>query len=440
MGGMVIAAPSSGSGKTVVTLGLLRAFARQGIRVSSLKVGPDYIDPQFHHLASGRTCGNLDAWAMRPETLARQVSNARTDADLIIAEGVMGLFDGARSGDGSTADIAAKLDWPVVLVVDVRGQAASAAALVEGFANHREDVRIGGVIFNRVGSDQHAAILRDAMVGSAIPVLGCLPRDDGFMLSERHLGLVQAGETSATENKINAAASLIESHIDLNLLQNIAGKITNHSTTDNRPAIPPLGGQIAVARDDAFSFAYGFQLEGWRHAGAEITFFSPLKDEAPDSTADAIFLPGGYPELHAGRLANNSQFIRGVRDTAERGVMIYGECGGYMVLGEELTDSDGKVHPMIGLLPVKTSFQEGRLQLGYRVLTLLGGSPFGAKGTAFRGHEFHYSQILEENTSAPLFQVADALGEDLPSAGCRLNSVMGSFIHLIDHQAPSPSV
>ena len=155
MGGVVIAAPASASGKTLITLGLLRAFSRQGIRVSSLKVGPDYIDPQFHHKASGRPCGNLDIWAMRPETFLRQVTQAQTDAELIIAEGVMGLFDGARSGDGSTANVAAKLDWPVILVVDVRGQAASAAAVVEGFANHRKDVRIGGVIFNRVGSDQH---------------------------------------------------------------------------------------------------------------------------------------------------------------------------------------------------------------------------------------------------------------------------------------------
>ena len=436
MGGVVIAAPASASGKTLITLGLLSAFSRQGVRVSSLKVGPDYIDPQFHHQASGRPCGNLDIWAMRPETFLRQVTQAQTDAELIIAEGVMGLFDGARSGDGSTANVAAKLDWPVILVVDVRGQAASAAAVVEGFANHRKDVRIGGVIFNRVGSDQHAAILNDAMAGSAIPVLGYLPRSEELSLPERHLGLVQAGESSETEDRINAAATHIETHIDLDQLRELAGEVTSPVPTNNDPTVPPLGCRIAIARDDAFSFAYPFQLDGWRRASADITFFSPLNDETPDESANAVFLPGGYPELHAERLGHCSKFIDGIRTAAERGAIIYGECGGYMVLGEALTDRDGKTHPMIGLLPVKTSFQDGRLHLGYRSLSLASDSPLGPRGATFRGHEFHYSRILQEETSSPLFEVSDALGQNLPAAGCRSNSVMGSFIHLIDRQAP----
>jgi cobyrinic acid a,c-diamide synthase len=437
MGGVVIAAPASASGKTLITLGLLSAFSRQGVRVSSLKVGPDYIDPQFHHQASGRPCGNLDIWAMRPETFLNQVAQAQTDADLILAEGVMGLFDGARSGDGSTADVAAKLDWPVILVVDVRGQAASAAAVVDGFVAHRKDVRIGGVIFNRVGSDQHAAILNDAMAGSAIPVLGCLPRNEELALPERHLGLVQAGESSETEQRINAAATHIEVHIDLDQLRALAGAVTPPALTNYEPAVPPLGSRIAVARDEAFSFAYPFQLEGWRRAGADITFFSPLKDESPDTSADAIFLPGGYPELHAERLAHCTRFIDCIRTAADRGAIVYGECGGYMVLGETLTDSAGKTHPMIGLLPVKTSFQDSRLHLGYRALSLATDGPLGPRGATFRGHEFHYSRILQEETSASLFEVSDALGQNLPATGCRLNSVMGSFIHLIDHQAPS---
>jgi cobyrinic acid a,c-diamide synthase len=438
MRGVVIAAPASGSGKTLITLGLLRAFVRRGFRISSLKVGPDYIDPQFHHRASGRSCGNLDIWAMRPETFLHQVAQAQLESDLIIAEGVMGLFDGAKNGDGSTADVAAILDWPVILVVDVRGQAASAVAVVEGFANHRKNVRIGGVIFNRVGSDQHAEILNDAMACSPIPVLGCLPRNDELTLPERHLGLVQAGESTATEDRINAAATLIEAHIDLDRLRELAGEGTFFTATNSRPAVSPLGSRIAVAQDDGFSFAYTFQLEGWRGAGSDITFFSPLNDEAPDQSADAVFLPGGYPELHAEHLSHNTQFISGVRDAAERGSAVYGECGGYMVLGEALTDSDGMTHPMIGLLPVKTSFQDGRLHLGYRVLSLASDSLLGPMGTTFRGHEFHYSRIIQEESSTPLFEVSDALGRNLPVAGCRSNSVMGSFIHLIDRQAPSP--
>lgn len=436
MGGIVIAAPASGSGKTLITLGLLRLLKRRGFQVSSLKVGPDYIDPQFHRLASGRPCGNLDAWAMRPEIFASQVAQAQEGADLTIVEGVMGLFDGARSGDGSTADIAAKLNWPIVLVIDVRGQATSVAAVVEGFANFRNDVHVAGVIFNRVGSTEHASILRSAMRNSTIPVLGCVPRNERLSLPERHLGLVQARESAETEDRINTAATHLEDHLDLDLFCELATDAEAFNANTAHTSIPPLGSRIAVAQDDAFSFSYAYQLEGWRRAGADIVFFSPLSDEAPDEDADGVFLPGGYPELHAERLASNRNFISGVRAAAKQGATVYGECGGYMVLGKSLIDHQGKSHAMIDLLPVETSFNNGRLHLGYRAVTCIDKGPVGSAGEIFRGHEFHYSQIIREDTSTPLFHVENALGEKLPPAGCRANSVMGSFIHLVDCQAP----
>jgi cobyrinic acid a,c-diamide synthase len=437
MGSVVIAAPASGSGKTLITLGLLRALKRQGVQVSSLKVGPDYIDPQFHHLASGRTCGNLDAWGMRPETLRSQVAQAQEGASLTIVEGVMGLFDGAKSGDGSTADIAAKFNWPVVLVIDVRGQAASAAAVVEGFANFREDVHITGVIFNRVGSPEHASTLRSAMRNSTIPILGCIPRNKGLSLPERHLGLVQASESVETEDRINAVATYLEEHLDLELFCELAKETKVFQAASALTTIPPLGNRIAIAQDDAFSFSYAYQIESWRRAGADVIFFSPLNDKAPDEGADGIFLPGGYPELYAERLASNHNFMSGVRAAAKRGANIYGECGGYMVLGKSLIDHQGKSHSMIDLLPVETSFNNRRLHLGYRAVTCIDNGPLGKAGNTFRGHEFHYSRIIREDSSAPLFQVKNALGEKLPQAGCRSNFVMGSFIHLIDCQATS---
>jgi cobyrinic acid a,c-diamide synthase len=425
MGGVVIAAPASGSGKTLITLGLLRALKRQGIQVSSLKVGPDYIDPQFHHRASGRTCGNLDAWAMRPETFASQVTKAQAGASVTIVEGVMGLFDGARSGEGSTADIAAKLNWPVVLVIDVRGQGSSAAAVIEGFANFRNDVHIGGVIFNQVGSSQHASILLYAMKNSTIPVLGCVPHNEELYLPERHLGLVQANELGETEDRISAAATYLEDHLDLDLFCELAKN--TEVFQENTASLPttPLGNRIAVAQDDVFSFSYTFQLEGWRQAGSDVIFFSPLNNEAPDEDADSIFLPGGYPELHAERLAHNSNFINGMRAAAKRGVTIYGECGGYMVLGKSLIDHRGRSHAMVDLLPLVTSFNNGHLHLGYRAVTCIDSGPLGRAGSLFRGHEFHYSRIIREDTSTPLFRARDALGKKLPPAGCRLNSVMG---------------
>jgi cobyrinic acid a,c-diamide synthase len=426
--GLILAAPASGSGKTVTVLALLRHFRRVGINVASRKVGPDYIDPMFHTAASGRPCINLDPWAMRPETLAVL---ADENADLLIVEGVMGLFDGAADGTGSTADLAALTGWPVVLVLDVKSQAQSAAALVHGFASFRSDIKISGVILNRVGSPNHEALLRTALVALGMPVLGALPRLEALALPDRHLGLVPAGEHDTLEDFLDKAADAVARHIDTAALRSLARHAQLPYST-KRESLPPLGQRIAIARDAAFVFAYRHLLDGWRNQGAELLPFSPLADEPPSSHADSIYLPGGYPELHAGRLASAALFLDGLRTAASQQIPIYGECGGYMVLGRTLEDADGVTHPMAGLLPLDTSFAKRRLHLGYRHAATATATPFGPVGTLLRGHEFHYSSIAAEDAAQPLFQSRDARGTDLGTMGTLRGSVMGSFLHIVD--------
>lgn len=436
--GAVIAAPSSGSGKTTITLGLLRHFARENVAVSSFKVGPDYIDPGFHAAASGRPCLNIDNWAMRPDTVSSLFGQAVSDADIVIGEGVMGLFDGAHtapgSPSGSTADTAARLGLPVILVVDAGAQAQSAAATVHGFATFRPDVTVSGVIFNQVGSARHAQMLRDAVAPLGLPVLGCVPRSSGIAMPDRHLGLVQASEMPALETFLDAAAGLVADHVDMTALRAILHSVDGAVSGPPSRPIDPIGQRIAIAADDAFRFAYPHVLDGWHAAGAELTTFSPLADEAPDESADAVYLPGGYPELQAGKLASNSRFLDGLRSAAARGAAVYGECGGYMVLGEQLTDAAGEIHQMAGLLPLETSFADRKLHLGYRNATLLADTPLGAAGTVYGAHEFHYVRTLRLGDAAPLFTVSDAAGNALGSMGVQAANVMGSFIHLIDRR------
>jgi cobyrinic acid a,c-diamide synthase len=431
--GLIIAAPASGSGKTILTLALLRALRRAGIAVASFKIGPDYIDPMFHARACGRRCINLDSWAMRIETLAGLTDDLVSDATLVIGEGVMGLFDGAADGRGSTADVASLFDLPVILVVDASGMGASAAALVEGFTRHRDDVEVAGVIFNRVGSEAHSALLRRACDDRfAQPVLGCMPDDARLELPERHLGLVQAHELPELEDFLDRAAALVQEHVDLTRLRRLARPFGLGLYGPPAQPLRPLGQRIAVAQDVAFAFAYPAVLDGWRAAGAELTFFSPLAGDPPGASATAVYLPGGYPELHAGRLAANRAFLDGLRAAADRGAFVYGECGGFMVLGHRLIDRQGRSHAMAGLLPVTTGFAEPRLHLGYRRMRLLAPSPLGQVGTAYRGHEFHYASLLEAGGVAPLFDLSDARGHSLGSSGAQVGTTGGSFLHLID--------
>lgn len=430
---LIVAAPASGSGKTVFTLGLLRHLRRGGVKAASAKAGPDYIDPAFHAAATGRPCPNLDPWAMGAGLLTDAAAHAAQGADLLVCEGVMGLFDGATVHDGSTADLAAGFHWPVVLVVDAGAQGTSAAAVVQGFARFRPGVRIAAVVFNKVGPGRHADILRAACADAVpeIPVLGCVPRIGDLSVPSRHLGLVQAMEHPDLDAFLERAADLVAAHVDVAALTALAAPV---AAGDGAPMpLAPLGQRIAIARDAAFAFAYPLVLDGWRAAGADLSFFSPLADEAPTADADAVYLPGGYPELYAGRLAGARAFKAGLAAAAQRGAAIYGECGGYMALGRALTDADGVTHAMAGLLGVETSFAQRKLHLGYRRAVTLGPTCLGAPGAGFAAHEFHYATVTHE-AGEPLFVCTDALGEMRANSGLRAGRVAGSFLHLIATQ------
>ncbi|MFN4309828.1 MAG: cobyrinate a,c-diamide synthase [Ferrovibrio sp.] len=433
--GLVIAAPASASGKTTVTLALLRLLAREGCIVAPFKAGPDYIDGAFHRAASaGRPCYNLDAYAMRPETIAGILRAGAMGSELAVIEGVMGLFDGAANGDGATADIAAQLKLPVLLVVDAARQSQSVAALVHGFRSFRDDVRVSGVVLNRVGTARHETLLRKALAGIDMPVVAVLPSDKKLALPSRHLGLVQAEERGGLELFLDRAADWLHRHLDRAALDAALAPLQVEADAALRP-LAPLGQHIAVARDEAFAFAYPHLLQGWREQGASLSFFSPLHGGSPDAHADAIFLPGGYPELHAGKLAGNTRLMQGLRAAAMRQAAIYGECGGFMLLGSSLTDGEGRQHAMADLLPIETSFAQRKRRLGYRRIVSLADTALGPKGSRFRGHEFHYSvQMGRTDRAAALFAACDATGADLGPTGCRQGSVFGSYLHLIDRE------
>jgi len=441
--GLILAAPSSGQGKTLATLALLRALRDAGTRVAAAKAGPDYIDPGFHAAACGSPSTNLDVWAMRATTLGALVDALERDAELVLCEGVMGLFDGiGASIDGSTAALAEATGWPVLLVVDARAMAGSVGALVAGFARHRAATKLAGVLLNRVGGAVHEATLRAALAAATpeLPVVGALPRADALALPSRHLGLVQAQELARLEETIVAAAALAARHVDLTQLAALARPARIAAPADRAVPLPPPGQRIAVASDPAFAFAYPATLEGWRRAGAEIRAFSPLANEPPPADCDAVFLPGGYPELHAGTLATAARFRSGLAHAGARGAWIYGECGGYMALGSGLVDRAGVRHAMAGLLPVETSFAAPRLHLGYRAARLLTDAAPGRAGAAFRGHEFHYASVVEEGDGPALFALADAGGFERGKAGRAIGRVAGSFIHLVDQRQGASDV
>ena len=438
--GLLLAAPASGSGKTTLTLALLRRLRNDGVAVASVKAGPDYIDPAFHHAASGRPCVNLDGWAMRPETLAAALTFAGDGAELMLGEGVMGLFDGAPLRDaqglaaGSTAQLAALTGWPVVLVVDCGGMGASVAALAQGFAGFHPAVSLAGLILNNVAGARHEGLLREACEAAKLTVFGALHRTAALQRPSRHLGLVQAGEDTDLEQFLNVAAAAVAG-FDLGALR-AAARPARLAAGQVPAPLRPLGQRIAAAGDLAFAFAYPLLLAGWRRAGAELLPFSPLHDEAPDAAADAVYLPGGYPELHAGRLAGNRRFLEGLRAAAARGAAVYGECGGYMVLGRGLEDAEGRRHAFAGLLPLESSFRAPQRHLGYRRATLAAAGPLGSQGAVFRGHEFHYARVLGDEGPAEtaLFTVAAADGMPQGSAGQRQGTVFGSFLHLVDRE------
>jgi cobyrinic acid a,c-diamide synthase len=432
--GLIIAAPQSGAGKTTITLALVAALRRRGVTISAAKAGPDYIDPAFHAAASGRGAVNLDSWAMPPTLLDILATRAADDAEIFIIEGVMGLFDGAAASAGrrgTTADLAVHFDLPVVLVLDVARQAQSAAAVARGFAVHDPAVKIAGVILNRSASERHRALVADAIRASGLFVFGALPRDATLGLPERHLGLVQAAERADLTSLIDRLAELAERHLDLDgIIAAAAPLAVRAALDDNAGVLPPPGQRVALAQDRAFTFVYPHVLHAWRRAGAEILPFSPLADEAPPEHADCCWLPGGYPELHAETLAAARNFCSGLQRFAQTRP-VHGECGGYMVLGQSIEDSDGRQHAMTGLLGHSTSFAKRKLHLGYRAAKLLSGGVLGAKGARVRGHEFHYASLIAAGDDAPFAELSDSEGRALGHSGGRRGNVSGTFFHAI---------
>jgi cobyrinic acid a,c-diamide synthase len=430
--GLIIGAPRSGSGKTSVTIGLLRAFARRGVAVAGAKSGPDYIDPGFHAAATGRPGVNLDSWAMHPDLLASLAAKSAEHADLVIVESAMGLFDGiaAEKGrTGSAADLARLYRLPALLVLDVTGQSQTAAAVAKGFAVYDPDVRISGVVLNRVASERHRRLAADAIAAIGLPVVGAIMRDPTLSLPERHLGLVQASEHAALEEFIERMADVMEKSLDLDAVLSLAAPFSPASGSMAHALSPP-GQRIAIAEDAAFTFLYPHVAAEWRARGAELVPFSPLADQPPPDNCDACWLPGGYPELHAAHLAAAQKFRAGMeRFAATRPV--HGECGGFMVLGEALEDAAGSVHKMLGLLGHSTSFAKRKMNLGYRQARLKSDCALGSAGETIRGHEFHYAQLIQPGDDEPLCDVFDGLGSPLGAFGGRRGNVTGTFFHAI---------
>jgi cobyrinic acid a,c-diamide synthase len=430
--GLIVSAPRSSSGKTLVTLGLLGAIRRKGIAISAAKSGPDYIDPAFHAAATGGKGVNLDTWAMPAALIDSLIADTAQTADVLVIEGAMGLFDGVPGSpgrSGAASDLAARLHLPVLLVLDVSGQSQSAAAVAAGFAAFNPAVRLGGVVLNKLGSDRHLTLIANALEPLGIPVLGAIPRDETLVLPERHLGLVQASEHPDLAARLNRFAELAARHLDLDAIVAMATPLDDVAPA-TRPALNPPGQRIALAWDDAFSFVYSHVLDGWRRAGAEIVPFSPLRDEAPAQRCDACWLSGGYPELHAGRLSAARRFMDGLV-TFSQTHPVHGECGGYMVLGDHLVDADGIRHAMAKLLGHATSFAKRRLHLGYRQARCLVDGPIGAAGDVVRGHEFHHASIIDKGEDEPFVDVTDAQGKPVAETGSRRGLVSGTFFHAI---------
>ncbi len=431
--GLLISAPSSGTGKTTVMLGLLRAMRDKGLVVQPFKSGPDYIDPAFHFAAAGRNSYNLDSWAMSDALMDNLVALS-DGADLILTEGSMGLYDGVAKpgqfGHGSSAETALAFDWPVILIVDVSGQAQSSAATALGFSNYNKEINIAGVILNRVASPRHERLARLGFEQAGLKVLGALPRRGDLVLPERHLGLIQAVEHPNLEKAIADYGVFLASNVDLDQLQQLAQSAVKVDYPNSQLNLPdPPGQRIALARDEAFSFTYPHILKHWHSSGAELRFFSPVLAEIPDKSADVIWMPGGYPELHAGKLATAEKCFSGIREHAQTRP-VHGECGGYMVLGSQLIDKEGKSHKMIGLLGLVTSYAKRKFNLGYRLAEVNSPNEIFSGNMNLRGHEFHYSSIVEQ-PDEPLFSVKDAEGNMVSETGSVRGKVSGTFFHII---------
>ncbi len=432
---LIVAAPASGSGKSSVTLGLLGALRRRGLAVAPFKVGPDFIDPGHHAAAGGRLSRNLDGWMCGRDRVLASFAAGCADTGLAVVEGVMGLFDGAdgASDAGSSAEIARWLGGKILLVVDARAQARSAAAVAKGFVDFAPGLEFAGVLYNRVGSANHERLLREAhaSVPGLPPLLGCLPRSEEVVLPERHLGLVTAGDAGA--NAIYPQlADWVAAHVDLDrLLAALAGPppAVSHPVAGGRTGVSRTV-RIGVARDQAFCFCYPENLELLELAGAELVFFSPLIETLPAGLA-GLYLPGGYPELHVERLAANLELLTGLRRATEQGLPVYAECGGLLLLADSL---DGV--PLAGVFPAAARLLAKRRALGYREVTMTADTSLGPAGTVARGHEFHYSELAMPAEIPRAYRVTGRDGAPCGTEGYLRGNVLGSYVHL--HFASNP--
>ncbi|MCH9845027.1 MAG: cobyrinate a,c-diamide synthase [Alphaproteobacteria bacterium] len=440
----LIAAPYSNSGKTLIVMSLLRHCANHSIKVMPAKIGPDYIDPQFHALAARTHCAiNLDCWAMRDGSL--QMARGLAGDNFLLIEGAMGLYDGAGSGIiGSNADFAQKTDTPIILILPVKGMARSVCALVKGLLDYQPpDItkpKIIGVILNGIGSQKHQQILEAVLHEDFpdLPIIGAVPHCDEWVLPSRHLGLTQPDALDDFTHKLNDISSAIMTHIDFNIFAKTIKKYSKNSKLTNKShqrSFITLNNikHIAIAYDDACRFIYHAQLESWKQQNIQLSFFSILLNQAPSPQADMIFLAGGYPELFASKIAKADNFFAGLRQAKQRDAWIYGECGGYMILGQKLIDEQGDMHQMAGLLDHSTDISQPKRHLGYRICHLNEPTMFGHD--TFTAHEFHYSSEQKSPTQQPLFcDVCDSQSLKLPDAGGIKGRVMGSYLHLIDEK------
>lgn len=433
---LVIAGTHSGVGKTTVAVGLMAALAHRGFPVAPFKVGPDYLDPGFHAAACGRPSGTLDSWMLGEhgvrESFARGMASAGSEGGappIAVIEGMMGLHDGADANTdrGSTAEIARLLQAPVVLILDASALARSAGAVALGYRSFDERVPVAGVIANRVAGEGHAAYLRPAIEEIAgLPFLGWLPTESDLSFPERHLGLVGTGEQSDLADRIGRWRALVEERLDVDRLLELAASAPPLPEVAQTPMGNSAGRvRIAVARDEAFQFYYPDNLALLEAAGAELIPFSPLRDTALPDSVGGVYLGGGYPELHASQLAGNNAMRRAIREAAGRGLPIYAECGGFMLLCEALVDVDGRLHPMVGLVPGRCVMERSLHAIGYREAVGAGDNLLGPAGTVIRGHEFHHSRFEGELPSgSEAFHVGDR------PVGFARGSLLASYVHL----------
>ena len=430
----MIAGTKSDSGKTTLALGLLAALKRRGYKLAPFKVGPDFIDPGHHAQIVGTKSRNLDGWMLSKQYNLNNFADHSQRADIAVIEGVMGLFDGydGRSEAGSTAQIAKWLQAPVLLVVDARSMARSAAALVKGFEQFDPELNFAGVVFNHIGSPRHLNYLKEALSGHVLmPCLGGVMRSDSIAIPKRHLGLVTKEDHHFNKTYIDRLVDLIEKSIDMDRLLDALLQISPIKRSETTPMPDSTEASIGVAQDAAFCFYYPENLELLAKHGVQLKFFSPLKDHRLPEDIDGIYFGGGYPELHVQELAANSTLQKEIKENSKKGMPIYGECGGLMYLGDAIFDRNGQRHPMTGCLPFTTRMLPHLKRLGYREITLVGDTLLGPKGTIIRGHEFHYSEISPDDTSvATLYSVKDRIGNNRSFEGYQINRTIASYIHL----------